>query len=76
MLCRKLAKLRAKNVQYSSVIYRANHLTTENSEIDLFILNPCWMDVASGKKICFRNPPGDPGKHILSGSVALYVQLA
>lgn len=29
------------------------------------------MDVASGKKICFCNSLGDPGKNIWSGSMAL-----
>lgn len=40
-------------------------------QIDLLIPNICWMDVASGKKICFHNSPGDPGKKHLIWFCAL-----
>lgn len=37
-------------------------MSCHRKQIDLLIPNTCWMDVASGKKICFHDSPGDPEK--------------
>lgn len=69
---RSLLKSR-QTISNTLLIYRAKY----RKQNDLYILNPCWMDVASGEKICLHNPPGDLRKmHFLWLCGSVYVQLA
>lgn len=53
--------------------FTVSHITEDNQigQIDLLFLNLCWMDVASGKKTCLYNCPGDLGKRLVSAFVYL-----
>lgn len=54
-------------------LFTVSHITEDNQigQIDLLFLNLCWMDMASGKKTCLYNCPGDPGKRLVSAFVCL-----